>query len=174
MSVATDAGDTLYPEVERTDGETGFLQERHDEAAQAAVYVHADLVLVRKLCECDNVVLAPIREVHCRAHKLRDVIVGTQSSQTGRNMTHEDRVGVDGTRDTLQIDLAGFRVNGDGVHLDAHVRCTLVERGVCRDGYDPMRSNSVAVRQSQERNPTFPVPLCPSSPLPSRGTSSRP
>ena len=71
MCIAADTGDTLDSEVERPHGEPGLLQERHDEAAQAAVDVQADLVLGRELGEPDDIVLAPIREVHRGANELR-------------------------------------------------------------------------------------------------------
>ena len=71
MCIAADTGDTLDSEVERPYGEPGLLQERHDEAAQAAVDVQADVVLGSKLAERDNIVLAPIGEVDGGANELQ-------------------------------------------------------------------------------------------------------
>ena len=70
MCIAADTGDTLDSEVERPYGEPGLLQERHDEAAQAAVDMQTDLVLVRELAKGNDIVLAAIREVDRRANKL--------------------------------------------------------------------------------------------------------
>ena len=70
MGIAADTGDTLDSEVERPHGEPGLLQERHDEAAQAAVDVQADAVPRRELAQRDDVVLAAVREVNCGAYDL--------------------------------------------------------------------------------------------------------
>ena len=64
VRVAADRGDALNPEVEKRGREAGGLEERHDEAAQAAVDVQANVVLRRELPEGDDVVLAAIWEVH--------------------------------------------------------------------------------------------------------------
>lgn len=70
MSVATNAGNTPDSEVKGFHRETGFPKEGHYEAAQTAVDMQADLVLVCKLAESYNVILAPIGEVDCRANEL--------------------------------------------------------------------------------------------------------
>ena len=70
VSVATDAGDPLDPEVEWLHRKSGFLQEWHDEAAQTAVDVQAELVLGRKLAKRDNVILAPVWEVYSGTNEL--------------------------------------------------------------------------------------------------------
>lgn len=70
VSVATNAGHTLDPEVERLDREASLFQERHDEAAEAAIHMQAYFVLGGKFSEGDNVVLVPVREVDSRAHNL--------------------------------------------------------------------------------------------------------
>ena len=70
MSVAADGGDALDPEIKRCDWETCLLEEGHDEAAQAAVHVQTDAMLGGKLTQCNDVVLAAIREVNCRAYDL--------------------------------------------------------------------------------------------------------
>lgn len=70
MSVAANAGYTLDSEVERLDREASFFQERHDEAAQAAIHMQTNFVLSGKFSESDNVVLVPVREVDSRAHDL--------------------------------------------------------------------------------------------------------
>ena len=70
MSITTDTRDALDTKVEGFDREAGFLNERHDEAAQAAVDVKTDLVLVRELAKGNDIVLAAIREVDRRANKL--------------------------------------------------------------------------------------------------------
>ena len=71
MSVAADGGDALDPEIKRCDWETCLLEEGHDEAAQAAVDVQADVVLGSKLAERDDIVLAPIGEVDGGANELQ-------------------------------------------------------------------------------------------------------
>ena len=70
VSVATDASDPLDPEVERLNRKSSFLEEWHDEAAQTAVDVQADLVLGRELAERDNVILAAVRKVDCGTNEL--------------------------------------------------------------------------------------------------------
>ena len=70
MSVAADCSDALDPEVEGLCWEPGGLKEGHDEAAQAAVHVQTDAMLGGKLTQCNDVVLAAIREVNCRAYDL--------------------------------------------------------------------------------------------------------
>ena len=50
---------------------------------------------------------------------------------------YQNGIRVDGASDALNVYLARLRMYRDGVHLDAHVCCALVEGGVCRDGDDP-------------------------------------
>ena len=70
MSITTDTRNTLNAEVEGLDREASLLDEWHNEAAQAAVDMQTDLVLVRELAKGNDIVLAAIREVDCRANKL--------------------------------------------------------------------------------------------------------
>ena len=70
VSIATNAGDPLDPEVEWLYGESGFLKEWHYEAAQTAVDMQAELVLGRKLAKRDNVILAPVWEVYSGTNEL--------------------------------------------------------------------------------------------------------
>ena len=71
VRVATDAGNTLHPKVKRLHRKSGLFEEWHDEAAQTAIDVETDLVLGRELAKRDNVVLAPVREVHSRTNELQ-------------------------------------------------------------------------------------------------------
>jgi hypothetical protein len=64
VGIAADARHTLNTEVEGLDREPSLLEERHDEAPEAAVDVQTNVLFLRKLAESDNVVLAPVREVH--------------------------------------------------------------------------------------------------------------
>lgn len=70
MRITADRSDTLHSEVERLDLEARFLQEGHDEAAQAAVHVQASFVLLGKSPERDDVVLIPVWEIDCRPNNL--------------------------------------------------------------------------------------------------------
>jgi hypothetical protein len=71
VRVTADASDPLDAEVERSGWEAGLLKEGHDERAEAAINVQTDVVLLRKLTKRDDVVLAAVGEVHCRADDLR-------------------------------------------------------------------------------------------------------
>jgi hypothetical protein len=70
MSITADARDSIDAEVKRCDWEPCLLEEGHDEAAEAAVDVQPDVALLRELAERDDVVLAPVGEVHCGADDL--------------------------------------------------------------------------------------------------------
>ena len=64
VRVATDRRHALYPEIESLDREAGGVEEGHDEAAQTAVDVQADLVLLGQLSESDDIVLTAIWEIN--------------------------------------------------------------------------------------------------------------
>lgn len=70
MSVAANGGNTLDSEVKWLDGKPGLLKEGHDEAAEAAVDMEANVVLLRELAEGNYVILATVREVDGRADDL--------------------------------------------------------------------------------------------------------
>lgn len=70
VGVTADRGDTVHSEVESLDREAVVLKERHDKAAQTAINVQPDVVLLCKLAQCDNVILATIREIDCRPYDL--------------------------------------------------------------------------------------------------------
>lgn len=71
VRVAANSGDALDPEVERLRWVTGCLEERHDEAAKAAVDVKSDAVLGREFAKSDDVVLASVREIDSRSYELK-------------------------------------------------------------------------------------------------------
>lgn len=81
MCIAADSSNALDPEVERLRGESGCLQEGHDEAAQTAVHMQSDMVLCCQFSQCDDVILTAVREIDRRAYNLRrlsiDVHVGS-------------------------------------------------------------------------------------------------
>ena len=64
--------------------ETCGLDKGHDERAQAAVDVHADIVLVRELPESHDVVLAPVGEVNCRPNELRGNVSNSSLEPLGQ------------------------------------------------------------------------------------------
>lgn len=70
MGIAADGGNTLDSEVKWLDGEPSLLKEGHDEAAEAAVDVEANAVLLRELAKRNYVILAAVREVDGRADDL--------------------------------------------------------------------------------------------------------
>ena len=70
VRVTADASDPFDSEVEWLYRESGFLEEWHDEAAQTAVDVQAELVLRRELAKRDNVILAPVWEVYSGTNEL--------------------------------------------------------------------------------------------------------
>lgn len=73
MRITTDTCYTLHSEVERFYRKAGLLQEGHDEAAETTVDVKANLVFLRELTKGDDVVLAAVGEVNCRAYDLSTV-----------------------------------------------------------------------------------------------------
>ena len=73
MCVAADARHAAHAEVEGREGpESRLLDERHDERAQAAVDMQADVVPVRKVAEGGNIVGIAVREVDRGADELDD------------------------------------------------------------------------------------------------------
>lgn len=63
MCVTADGGNALNSEIEGFYGESGFLEEGHDETTQTAVDVKPDVILLRQCTETDNVILASVWEV---------------------------------------------------------------------------------------------------------------
>ena len=95
VSVAADGGDALDPEIKRCDWETCLLEEGHDEAAQAAVDMEANLVLRGELAQTDDVILASIWEIDGRSYDLH-IPAGELSIRMTRGVreTHHDGVRV--------------------------------------------------------------------------------
>ena len=65
VCVAADRSDSLNSEVKGLHWEASRLQEWHDEAAEAAIDVQTDVVLLSQLAQGDDVVLAAVWEVYC-------------------------------------------------------------------------------------------------------------
>ena len=72
MRVAAYGSDALDAEIEWLDWVACRLQERHDEAAKAAVDVQPNVVLLRKLAKSDDVVLASVWEIYRRSYELKE------------------------------------------------------------------------------------------------------
>lgn len=70
MRIAANCSHALHTEVEWLNGESSLLKEWHDEASKAAIDMKTDVVLLRKLAQSNNIVLAAIREVDSRADDL--------------------------------------------------------------------------------------------------------
>lgn len=62
--------------------------------------------------------------------------------KVGRRPDQQDGVGVDGPLDFCDLDFARDGVDGDVVDLDPEIVGGLVERGVHRDGDDPVGTTS--------------------------------
>lgn len=65
VCITADGCNAFNPEVKRFDWKAGLLKERHDEAAQAAIDMKSDIVLLRQLAQCDDIVLTAIWEIDC-------------------------------------------------------------------------------------------------------------
>lgn len=72
MGITTNTRNTFQPKVEQGDIETGFLEEWHNEASQAAVDMHPNVMFKCDFGECGDVVHATIREINSRADELED------------------------------------------------------------------------------------------------------
>lgn len=86
VRVAADARHARHAEVEGLHRpETGLLDERHDEAAQAAVDVQTNVILLSERAECGDVVLVAVGEVDGRADELVDEMSYAQCRMTTTN-----------------------------------------------------------------------------------------
>ena len=103
MRVAADSGDTLYPEVKRFNRESGLFEEGHDEAAETAIDVQTDVVLLSQLSESDDVVLVAVWEVDTRTSQLRTIPV-SRAMKTEDKDTDHDRVPVTETQVCVSFD----------------------------------------------------------------------
>lgn len=70
MSITTNGGDTIHPEVERLRRKSGHLQEGHDEAPETAIHVEANVVSSGKSSETDDIILAAVGEIDRRTYDL--------------------------------------------------------------------------------------------------------
>lgn len=64
VRVAADGSDAVDSEVKWLNREACGLKEGHNEAAEAAINMETDVVLLRELAQRDDIVLAAIREVN--------------------------------------------------------------------------------------------------------------
>ena len=92
MGITTNTRNTFQPKVEQGDIETGFLEEWHNEASQAAVDMHPNVMFKCDFGECGDVVHATIREVNSRADKLKNNQIKMASDN--RILMYHDRVRV--------------------------------------------------------------------------------
>jgi hypothetical protein len=73
VRIAADARYPLDTEVEWACREAGALEEGHDEATEATVNMHANVVFLRERAERYNVILVSVGEVNCGSNKLQDM-----------------------------------------------------------------------------------------------------
>lgn len=75
MGITGDTGDARNGKVERLNFIPSLLHEGHEEGAETAVHMHADLVLLGHLCQRWNVVNDAVWEVGCRTDQRDGVSV---------------------------------------------------------------------------------------------------
>jgi hypothetical protein len=119
VSIAADTGNTLKSEIEELRFETGALEERNQEGTETAVNVEPELLSLSKLGQSNNVVHNTVRKVGRRADK-------------------HNSVGVDQTRNSLNVDLVVRGRARDEVNLELEVLSSLVEGSVGSLGKNPI------------------------------------
>jgi hypothetical protein len=70
VSITTDSGNTVHPEVEGLRRKSCPLQERHNETPETAVHVEANIISLGKSSKTNNIILAAIGEIDSGTHNL--------------------------------------------------------------------------------------------------------
>jgi hypothetical protein len=70
MSITTNSGNTVHPEIEGLRRKSCSLQEWHNEASETAVHMEANVVSLGKSSKTDHIILATIGEIDSGTHNL--------------------------------------------------------------------------------------------------------